>query len=137
MSSPLVEDFVRRIKKNKLALVGLAIVVTLFLLAVFASFLAPYSPDEPNTDRILEAPSWEHPMGTDELGRDVLSRVLYGAGVSLSVGFVAVGISCLIGVVLGALAGYYGGWVASLIMRFVDIMLCFPPLFLIGTESTA
>jgi len=79
----------------------------------------------------LEPPSFAHPLGTDDLGRDVLARILYGARISLLVGFVAVGLATLIGVFLGALSGYYGRWVDSLIMRFVDIMLCFPTFFLI------
>ena len=74
--------------------------------------------------RRLQPPSWKFPLGTDDLGRDVLARIFYGARISLLVGFVAVGISTLIGIILGALAGYYGRWVDSLIMRFVDIMLC-------------
>lgn len=110
---------------------GLCVVVALFCVAIFASYLAPYPPDRINTAHILLPPSKEHLLGTDILGRDVLSRIIYGSGVSLSVGFVAVGISTLIGVVLGALAGYYGRWVERLIMRFVDIMLCFPSFFLI------
>jgi peptide/nickel transport system permease protein len=110
---------------------GLFIVALLFVVAVFANYLAPYSPEEIETASILLEPSGEHPMGTDTLGRDVLSRIIHGAGVSLSVGFVAVGISTLIGVILGSVAGYYSGAVDRIIMRFVDIMLCFPTFFLI------
>ncbi|MEW6138646.1 MAG: ABC transporter permease [Thermodesulfobacteriota bacterium] len=124
-------DFFRRLARNKLAMVGLSVVVILCLVAIFADRLAPYSPTMIDTSKILVEPSWEHPMGTDILGRDVLSRIIHGAGVSLSVGFVAVGISTLIGVVLGAVAGYYSGMVDRVIMRFVDIMLCFPTFFLI------
>jgi peptide/nickel transport system permease protein len=124
-------DFFRRLARNKLAMVGLSVVVILCLVAIFADRLAPYSPTKIDTSKILVEPSWEHPMGTDILGRDVLSRIIHGAGVSLSVGFVAVGISTLIGVVLGAVAGYYSGMVDRVIMRFVDIMLCFPTFFLI------
>jgi peptide/nickel transport system permease protein len=124
-------DFFSRLIKNRMALAGLLVVVLLFIVAGFSSFLAPYSPEKIDTTRILEAPTWEHPFGTDGLGRDVLSRMIYGAGVSLSVGFVAVGISTLIGVILGAVAGYYGGTVDRIVMRFVDIMLCFPSFFLI------
>ena len=82
----------------------------------------------PSTFRSVSLSHW---LGTDDLGRDVLSRILYGARISLLVGFVAVGIASIIGIVLGALSGYYGRWVDSLIMRFVDIMLCFPTFFLI------
>ena len=124
-------DFLRRLLKDKLAFVGLAVVVLLFLVAVFANVLAPYPPDEIDVENILMEPTWAHLMGTDPLGRDVLSRIIHGSGVSLSVGFVAVGISTLIGIVLGAVSGYYGGLMDRIIMRFVDIMLCFPTFFLI------
>jgi peptide/nickel transport system permease protein len=127
----LFGDFCVRLVKNKLAVSGLVVVVLLFLVAMLANALAPYPPDAIDTDRVLEPPSAEHWLGTDILGRDVLSRIMHGSGVSLSVGFVAVGISTFIGVILGALAGFYGGKVESVIMRFVDIMLCFPSFFLI------
>ena len=127
----LLGDFGRRLSKNKLAMAGLMVVVVLFAVAIFAPYLAPYPPDEIDTAHILADPTRAHLLGTDILGRDVLSRIIYGAGVSLSVGFVAVGISTLIGVLLGATSGYYGGWVDRVIMRFVDIMLCFPTFFLI------
>ncbi|MCA1959363.1 MAG: ABC transporter permease [Desulfomonile sp.] len=127
----LMGDFGRRMRKNRMAMVGLFVVVALFCVAIFAKYLAPYPPDRIDTSRILMPPSKENLLGTDILGRDVLSRIIYGSGVSLSVGFVAVGISTLIGVVLGALSGYYGGWVDRIIMRFVDVMLCFPSFFLI------
>jgi peptide/nickel transport system permease protein len=129
--SELFGDFGRRLSRNKMAMVGLVIVVVLFCVAIFAGYLAPYPPDRIDTSRILLGPCKENLLGTDILGRDVLSRIIYGSGVSLSVGFVAVGISTLIGVVLGALSGYYGRWVERIIMRFVDIMLCFPSFFLI------
>ncbi|MFZ5868459.1 MAG: ABC transporter permease [Thermodesulfobacteriota bacterium] len=127
----LYGDFVSRLVKNKLAVAGLAVVVALFLVAIFADHLAPYPPDMIDTSQVLEAPSKQHRLGTDILGRDVLSRMIHGAGVSLSVGFVAVGISTFIAVILGALAGYYGRMVDRIVMRFVDIMLCFPSFFLI------
>jgi len=110
---------------------GLFVVAVLFFVAIFASYLAPYEPDRIDTAHILAPPSQAHYMGTDILGRDVLSRMIHGSGVSLSVGFVAVGISTLIGVILGSLSGYYGGIVDRVVMRFVDIMLCFPTFFLI------
>ncbi|MGD9818020.1 MAG: ABC transporter permease [Desulfomonilaceae bacterium] len=124
-------EFVTRLSKNRMAMAGLFIVLILFSTSLFANQLAPYPPSEIDTTRILAPPSWEHLMGTDILGRDVLSRVIFGSGVSLSVGFVAVGISTLIGVVLGALSGYYSGLADRIIMRFVDVMLCFPSFFLI------
>ena len=124
-------DFTRRLARNKMAMAGLVVVAALFVVAIFANQLSPYPPDQIDTRHVLEPPTRAHLMGTDVLGRDVLSRMIHGAGVSLSVGFVAVGISTLIGVLLGAMAGYYGGIVERLIMRFVDIMLCFPTFFLI------
>ena len=124
-------DFTRRLAKNKMSMAGLFVVAALFLTAIFAGYLAPYPPDEINTTNILVEPTRQHLLGTDILGRDVLSRSIYGSGVSLSVGFVAVSISTLIGLVLGAVSGYYSGIVDRIIMRFVDIMLCFPSFFLI------
>ena len=127
----LLGDFGRRLSRDKMAMAGLVVVLMLFAVAIFAKQLAPYPPEAINTSRILAPPSAENLMGTDILGRDVLSRMIHGAGVSLSVGFVAVGISTLIGVLLGAIAGYYGSIVDKIVMRFVDIMLCFPSFFLI------
>ncbi|MEI8182555.1 MAG: ABC transporter permease [Desulfomonile sp.] len=124
-------DFTGRLIKNRMAMAGLIVVMALFLIAIFANHLAPYPPDKIDTGNILAEPTRDHLLGTDILGRDVLSRIIFGAGVSLSVGFVAVGISTLIGVILGALSGYHGGMVDRVAMRFVDIMLCFPSFFLI------
>lgn len=121
----------RLLLKSKLALVGLIIVGILFITAILAPIIAPYKPDEINVDKILVRPQKAHLLGTDELGRDLLSRMIYGARISLVIGFIAVGIATIIGVVLGSIAGYYGGWLDTLIMRFVDIMLCFPTFFLI------
>lgn len=123
--------FWKRFRKNKLAVSGALMVIFLFGIAIFAPWLAPYDPGQINVKKVLESPSVEHPFGTDQLGRDVLSRMIYGSRISLLVGFVSVSIACLVGVLLGALAGYYGHWVDNLIMRFVDIMLCFPTFFLI------
>jgi peptide/nickel transport system permease protein len=127
----LNEDFVKRIRRNKMAMIGLIIVATLFCVAIFANQLAPYSPSKIDTSNILAPPTWNHLLGTDVLGRDVLSRIIHGAGVSLSVGFVAVGISTFIGMLLGAVSGYYSGILDRIVMRFVDVMLCFPSFFLI------
>ena len=119
------------LKRHGMFLTGLAIVLTMSVLALLAPWLAPFDPAALNLDQILMPPSAEHLLGTDELGRDVLSRLLYGARVSLWVGFVAVGISTAIGIVLGLASGYFGGWTDELIMRGVDVMLCFPSFFLI------
>ena len=117
--------------KNPLALSGCIIVLLLFTCAVFAPVLAPYDYKAVNVRAILTPPSIHHIFGTDELGRDVLSRMMYGARISLAVGFVAVGIATLIGIILGAVSGYYGRWIDSCLMRLVDIMLCIPSFFLI------
>lgn len=125
------KDFRKRFWKNRMAVVGSVIVVLLFIVSLLAPWLAPYDPNAINLKNVLAPPSGGHPFGTDPLGRDVLSRMIWGAGISLKVGFVATGIAILIGTMLGAVAGYYGRWVDAVIMRFVDIMLCFPAFFLI------
>lgn len=123
--------FLRRITNHNLALVGLLILVPMFICAVAAPIISPHDPVEPDLKNILDSPSWSHPFGTDTLGRDVFSRVIYGSRISLLVGFVSVGIATLIGIMVGALSGYSGGIVDELIMRFVDLMMCFPTFFLI------
>jgi peptide/nickel transport system permease protein len=124
-------DLLRRITKHNLALIGLIILVPMFLCALFAPIISPYDPVEPDLKNILSGPSWSHPFGTDMLGRDVFSRVIYGSRISLLVGFVSVGIATLIGILIGAVSGYSGGIIDELIMRFVDLMMCFPTFFLI------
>ena len=116
---------------NPLSKAGFIIIVCVFLLAMLAPIIAPYDPNDINVKAILLAPSMQHWMGTDGLGRDVLTRMLYGGRISLLVGLVAVGISTVIGIVLGAIAGYYRGWVDTVIMRLVDVMLSIPSFFLI------
>lgn len=124
-------DFSGRFRRNKMAVTGSVIVILLFAVAILAPWIAPYEPTEINLELILAPPSPAHPFGTDQLGRDVLSRMIWGSRISLLVGFVSTGIAVLIGMVLGAVSGYYGKWVDTIIMRFVDIMLCFPTFFLI------
>ena len=123
--------FWRKFRHKRTAVFGAVLVIILILLSLAAPVIAPYSPDKQDLSQKLRPPSVSHWMGTDEYGRDVLSRMLYGGRISLSVGFVAVGISLFVGVLLGALAGYFGGWVDQAIMRTVDIVLCIPTLFLI------
>ncbi len=118
-------------KRHDMLGAGVLIVGIMSLLALLAPWLAPYDPVKINEYGILQPPSMLHPFGTDTLGRDILSRMLYGARVSLWVGFVAVGISISIGTTLGLIAGYFRGMVDELIMRLVDVMLCFPSFFLI------
>jgi peptide/nickel transport system permease protein len=124
-------EFRERFLKNKMAVAGGLVVIALFAVSLLAPYLAPYEPNEINLNQILAPPSAKHLLGTDQLGRDVLSRMIWGARISMKVGFVATGIAIFIGAILGAIAGYYGRWVDALIMRFVDIMLCFPTFFLI------
>jgi peptide/nickel transport system permease protein len=127
------KSFWRYFKRNRLAVGGLVMIVVIFLIAGLASVVAPYDPGKTGVSLKLDAPSINHFLGTDQLGRDVFSRMLYGSRVSLSVGFVAVAISIFIGILVGAVAGYYSGWIDGVLMRFVDIMLCFPSFFLILT----
>jgi peptide/nickel transport system permease protein len=130
MSNFFREVLWQRLRRNRMAMAGAAIVLAMFLLAI----LAPVIGRDPGAIDIahrLQPPGLAYPLGTDDLGRDVLVRILYGARISLLVGFVAVGIATFIGILLGAMAGYYGRWIDALIMRFVDIMLCFPTFFLI------
>lgn len=112
------------------AMIGLGIVVVLVLCAIFAPVLAPYNPYESNMPIALQAPSAEHILGVDELGRDIFSRSLYGARVSLVVGVEAVALALLFGIVLGAVAGFYGGSVDTAIMSVMDVMLSFPSILL-------
>ena len=126
-----MKAFWRALSKNRLALIGGAVVLVLALMAVAAPILAPHDPHKPDVKRILDPPSARHWLGTDQIGRDVLSRMLYGARVSLAVGFVSVGIATAIGIALGAAAGYHGGAVDAGVMRLVDLMLVFPRFFLL------
>jgi peptide/nickel transport system permease protein len=126
-----LEQFWRRFKRNRPAVVGGLIVLSVFLIALFAPMLSPYDPSYIDVDKILIGPTQIHPLGTDELGRDILSRMIWGSRISLLVGFVAVGISILIGILIGAAAGYYGGWLDDVLMQLVDIMLSVPTFFLI------
>ncbi|MDX9715087.1 MAG: ABC transporter permease [Dissulfurispiraceae bacterium] len=120
----------RRFRRNRLALAGLIIILALAAAAVSAPLISPYEPTKIDVYNVLSPPSISHPLGTDELGRDVLSRMIWGSRTSLKVGFIAVGIAIVIGTLIGAAAGFYGGRIDSLLMRFVDIMLAFPSFFL-------
>ncbi len=126
---PLSKSFL--LKKYFMFSLGLSFVLTMSVAAILAPWLAPYDPNALHLDAILLPPCDAYPLGTDQLGRDVLSRLLYGGRISLWVGFVAVSISVSIGLLLGLISGYFGGLVDEGIMRGVDIMLCFPSFFLI------
>lgn len=119
------------INKNILLFFGASIVLFFIIVAIFAPFIATYDPAVTNMQAIFLPPNATHYFGTDDIGRDVFSRVVYGTRISLFVGFIAVGISLIIGIILGLASGYYGGGVDSIIMRFTDIMLSFPTFFLI------
>ena len=123
---------VQAFKKNRIAVIGAMVVVWVYLIALVTPLIAPYDPamQGPLPGR-LAAPSSEFLLGTDHVARDVFSRLMYGARVSLSIGFVAVGISVTIGTLLGAVAGYLGGWIDTVVMRFVDMVISFPRLVLL------
>jgi peptide/nickel transport system permease protein len=121
----------KRFSRNRLSVIGAGAIILLITISILAPLIAPYDPTAIDVHNVLSPPSKEHPIGTDELGRDLLSRIIWGSRVSLKVGFVAVGIAILIGIVIGALAGFYGGLIDAVLMRFVDIMLAFPTFFLI------
>ena len=127
----MLADTLRRLFRNPLAMAGAAVVLFFFVLALFPTFFSVHDPNRIDILRILDPPSAQHPLGTDDLGRDVLARMVYGARISLAVGFAAESIAIGIGLMIGLLAGYYGGRTDAVLMRFVDIMLCFPTFFLI------
>lgn len=130
-SKGLLRIYFSRLLENKISVIGGIFIIFLFIIAIFAPVLSPYDPGEIDTKNILAAPSWKHPFGTDQLGRDVLSRMIWGSRISLMVGFVAVGIATVIGVALGSISGYYRGKIDNVIMRFVDMMLAIPTFFLL------
>ena len=123
-------DIWKRLRKNKLAVLGLIIIVIIFLVAIFANIIAPYSFDQQDLLSCFQGPSAQHWFGTDEFGRDIFSRVVYGTRISLLIGFVAVAIAMVIGVLLGAFSGYYGATVDNIIMRLMDILLSIPQIIL-------
>ncbi|WP_027389863.1 ABC transporter permease [Chrysiogenes arsenatis] len=127
----MLRFFWESFRHSWLGMSGALIIVAIILVALGAPWLAPYDPNAVDLTKVLMPPSPENWLGTDDLGRDVLSRMIHGASISLLVGIVAVGISLIIGTLMGAFSGYAGGWIDTLSMRFVDIMLCFPSFFLI------
>lgn len=127
--SPL-RDFVRSFLRHRLAMTGAVIIVSLALVAVFGRGLAPYDPIGMDFGARLAPPGVEHPFGTDEFGRDIFSRILYGARISFQVAFIAVGISGSIGVALGLAAGFFGGWIDEAVMRLMDVFFAFPAVLL-------
>lgn len=122
------ERFWRAFRRNRVALVGLVIVIVMILAAIFAPIIAPYDPIEPHYTSVLAAPSGEFLLGTDELGRDIFSRLLYGARISLVIGFVAQVVAISIGLTFGMISGWYGGWVDDAVMRLTDAFFAIPSL---------
>lgn len=123
-------ELVQALVQNKMSLIGGSIILIYILLAILAPVIAPYDPFEIKLLDKLKPPSMEHWMGTDDKGRDIFSRILYGSQLSLAVGFVSVFIGAFFGIILGIISGYYGRWIDTLIMRFIDILLAFPGLLL-------
>ncbi len=119
-------DVWRRLRKNRMAMFGLCVLVLLVFLAIFADVVAPYGYDEQNYSQMLELPSWQHIMGTDNYGRDIFSRIVYGTRISLLIGFISLAISTVVGSILGACAGYFGSASDTIIMRGSDILMAIP-----------
>jgi glutathione transport system permease protein len=123
-------EFWRKFRRQKLAVASAMFLLLLVALAILAPWIAPFDPAAPDYEHVLEGPSWLHWAGTDDYGRDILSRIIHGAGISLMVGFLAVTIGGIAGVILGLLSGFYGGWVDRVIMRICDVLLAFPGILL-------
>lgn len=133
ITSPRISEFqrMRRVFFGRWIVVfGLVIILIILITAIFAPWLAPHDPYQQNLDQTLLQPSHVHPLGTDSLGRDTLSRIIYGSRNSLMVGVIALGIAASIGMTMGLLAGFLGGWIDNLLMRFVDALMCFPMILL-------
>ncbi|MFR7893944.1 MAG: ABC transporter permease [Dysosmobacter sp.] len=130
-------DTWRRLCKSKLAMLGVFILVVLVVCAVFADFIAPYAMDAQNLNGAYQLPTAAHWFGTDEYGRDIFSRCIFGARISLVVGFIAVGFAIVAGVLLGSIAGYYGGKLDNLIMRVMDVLMSIPQMLLAISISAA
>jgi peptide/nickel transport system permease protein len=128
--------FLRVFLGRKLVIFGMVITLLIIIMAIFAPILAPYDPYKLGVGNILESPSSHHLLGTDYLGRDVLSRIIYGAQTSLVVGVVVVAVAAVIGMGLGMLAGYYGGWLNAIIMRCIDALMVFPMILLAMVIAT-
>ena len=119
---------IARLRRHRLATAGGLGLILMGLIALVGPFLTPYDFDQTNLDSIRQAPTWRHPFGTDDLGRDLLTRIVYGARISLGAGLLSAAVATLVGTTIGALAGYFGGWIDNLLMRLVDLMLSIPLL---------
>jgi peptide/nickel transport system permease protein len=125
-----IRAFARQFRRNTKAMIGLSIVLTLFLVAAFAPFIAPYGMNETNIQDRTQGPSVDHPFGTDDLGRDIFSRVVLGSRISLYVGLGSISAALVVGAVTGVVAGYAGGLVDEILMRIMDAAMAFPPVLL-------
>ena len=123
-------EFLRRFRRQHLAIASLIVILLLVLSAVFAPLIAPYDPAIPDYDSLLDGPSATHFLGTDAYGRDILSRIIWGGRVSLSVGFLSVALGGVVGIVIGLLSGFFGGWLDGVLMRLMDVLLAFPGIIL-------
>ncbi len=121
----------RRLRKNRLALISMWFILFLFAVAIFGPYIVPYEYSKQNYSEVTQSPSWQHWMGTDQLGRDIMARLVFGARVSLTVGIVVQMVILIIGVPLGAIAGYFGGWWDVIIMRVVDVLYALPNLLFV------
>jgi ABC-type dipeptide/oligopeptide/nickel transport system permease subunit len=128
---------VRTILRHRLSIIGIIIIAAILAMAIFAPFLAPYDPNKQSLYKVLKGPSKTHWLGTDNLGRDLLSRVIYGARVSMYVGLVATAFSALIGILIGLIAGFRGGMIDNVIMRITDTFMCFPFLIFVLAMAAA
>ncbi|MFH5801321.1 ABC transporter permease [Haladaptatus sp. CMAA 1911] len=124
------QRFTRQFRSNTKAMIGLVIVLSLIVVAIFAPFIAPYSISHTSVADRTQSPSMDHPFGTDDLGRDIFSRVVMGSRISLKVGFGAITGALLVGTIIGLVSGYYGGIIDELLMRFMDAAMSFPPILL-------
>lgn len=127
----------KRLYRNKVAIFGLALFCLLALLSILAPLIAPYDYKEMNIVEKFQTPSWNHLLGTDELGRDIFSRILYGGRYSLSIGLLAIGFAVFCGLIIGSISGYFGGWVDNIIMRILDIIQSIPGILLTIAMSAA
>lgn len=127
----LFNDAFRRFRHNRVAVAGALVIALVAIAGVFAPILAPHSPYTLGLGGEYAPPSWEHPLGTDELGRDILSRIMFGARYALGLSLVAVSLAAVLGILLGLITGFVGGWLDTVVMRMVDVMLAFPT-FLLG-----
>ena len=137
MKSPILKDVLKALRKNPLSLAGLGVIVALVIAAVVAPYAAPYDPIATDPMNRLQAPSPHHPLGTDQLGRDILSRLLYGARISIRIALIVVALAGVSGTLIGVLCGYLGGWVDNLLMRITDMFMAFPQLILAMAISSA